>query len=126
MLVVEDERVARDALQALFALNGYEVAVAATVAEGLKLLDPPPECMILDLDLPDGPGEGILRMIREANLPTRVMITTGCGDLARLNAVASFKPEALLQKPVHVEELLAACGTDFACSDDHEAPDARG
>jgi len=126
VLVVEDERMAREALQIILASRGWIVSKAATVAEGLAQLDPPPDCIILDLDLPDGPGEVVLRRVREDNLTTRVTITTGCDDAARLDAVARLKPECLLRKPVNIEALLAACGTGLATLDAHDAPDALG
>src|SRR4051812_16506175 len=82
VLVVEDECTARETLHIILASHRWTVSEAATVAEGLAQLDPPPDCIILDLDLPDGPGEAVLRRVREANLWTRVTITTGCDDAA--------------------------------------------
>ena len=126
VLVVEDESTAREALQIILASRGWIVSEAATVAEGLAQLDPPPDCIILDLDLPDGPGEAVLQRVREANLSIRVTITTGCDDAARLDALAVLKPEGLFRKPVNIEALLAACGMGLATLDAHDAPDALG
>jgi DNA-binding response OmpR family regulator len=124
VLVVEDERTAREALQLIFALHGWIVSEAATVAEGLAQLDPPPDCIILDLDLPDGPGEVVLQRVRKDHLLSRVTITTGCDDAARLDAVAKLKPEGLIRKPVNIEALLAACGTGLAAIHAHVASNA--
>jgi DNA-binding response OmpR family regulator len=53
------------------------VATAATVAEALDLLDPAPACAMLDLRLPDGGGETVLREIRARALRTRVAVFSG-------------------------------------------------
>ena len=64
ILIVEDNAVTRRALQALFKSRGWAVSVAETVAEGLAQLDPPPDVIVLDLMLPDGDGEEVLREVR--------------------------------------------------------------
>ncbi len=110
MLVVEDDRVTRNALQRLFERRGWDVLVAATVAEGLAQLDPPPDCLILDLMLPDGDGAEVLRTVRAQGLPTKVAVCTGTGDADRLAEVASMNPEALLRKPVALADVVLACG----------------
>src|SRR5918997_682216 len=99
MLVVEDDRTTCDLLRAIFAHLGWQVVVASTVAEGLRLLDPPPDLLVLDISLPDGDGTEILRHVRTAHLPTRVAVTTGHNP-ALLPAVAHLRPDVLLQKPI--------------------------
>ena len=109
LLVVDDDQATRDLLRAIFTHLGWEVAVAATRADGLAHLDPPPDLLILDISLPDGDGTDILRRIRRDHLPTRVAVTTG-HDLASLDGVAGLRPDALLQKPINVDEVVRACG----------------
>ena len=75
------------------------MASASTVAEGLALLDPPPDYLILDLGLPDAGGEVILRRVRDAGLETRVAVTTGSDDPGRLRKVRDLRPEAVFAKP---------------------------
>lgn len=105
LLVVEDDALARSCWEVIFSQRGWEVVTAGTVAEGLARLDPAPDYLILDLSLPDGGGEAILRKVREANLKTRVAVTTGSGDHARLREVRELKPEALFRKPISVVKL---------------------
>lgn len=109
LLIVEDSSVARRALEALFLLRGWSVAVVATVEEGLMMLDPPPDCVLLDLLLPDGGGELILRKVREEGFPTRVIVTTGCHDIERLRDVADLGPSALFHKPLDFYQVFDAC-----------------
>src|SRR5947209_5920293 len=96
LLVVEDDSTTRRALGKYFRLIGCEVRLASTAAEGLAQLEPPPDCVILDLMLPDQGGEVILRKIREDRLPTRVAVCTGIDDQDRLESVAILGPDAVL------------------------------
>ena len=100
LLLVEDDWTSHDALRKLFRRKGWEVLSAMTVAGGLALLEARPDCVILDLMLPDGDGAAILRKVRSDHLPIRVVVTTGLSDPTRLRAVADLKPDAVLQKPI--------------------------
>ena len=114
VLIVEDDRGTRAALRSHFSYQGWHVAVAATVAEGFDLLDPPPNCLVLDLMLPDGGGEAILRKVREDNLPTRVVaVTTGVSDPTRLVVVKGLNPDVLLSKPIDPGVLLRVCEAEM-------------
>jgi two-component system KDP operon response regulator KdpE len=73
LLIVEDHHDIRAALRRLLVHRGWQVLEAASIAEGLALLDPPPDCIILDLMLPDGDGETVLRKVRAEGLPIRVV-----------------------------------------------------
>lgn len=110
LLVIEDDPSTRNALRKCFRLKGWDVRVATTIAEGLAQLDPPPDCVILDLMLPDGEGEIILRKIRGDRLPIRVAICTGVHDPGRFGALAGLGPDALLRKPVEVADFFRAFG----------------
>lgn len=114
LLLVEDHPATRNVLRRLLTMRGWDVLEATSIAEGLAGLDPPPECLVLDLMLPDGDGETILRKIRDDRLPTRVVVNTGTHDPDRLSAVSELKPEALLQKPIDIEQLCQVCKTPIA------------
>jgi len=87
LLVVEDDDSIRTSWDVIFSQRGWDVVTAGTVAEGLSLLDPVPDYLILDLSLPDGDGEMILRKVREENLKTRVAVTSGDTNPLRLRVV---------------------------------------
>jgi DNA-binding NarL/FixJ family response regulator len=113
MLLVEDHQPTRINLRRILSARGWEVLEAATIAEGVAQLDPAPDCIVLDLVLPDGKGEAILRKIRVEQLQvcdqTRVVVNTGLDDPARLSEVSYLRPNAVLQKPVDPERLCRAC-----------------
>ena len=106
---VEDDPTTCDLLKAIFAHMGWEVEVASTVVDGLRLLDPPPELLLLDLSLSDGDGAAILRQVRSARLPTRVAVTTG-HDPAGLGPVSELGPDAVFWKPIDVGEVCRSFG----------------
>lgn len=106
ILLVEDDLASHQMLRKILVRMGCEVASARTVAVGLALLDTDPNGVILDLMLPDGEGETILRKIRSDRRPIRVAVTTGEGDLDRLRRVGALGPEALIRKPIDLDELI--------------------
>lgn len=109
MLVVDDHAGTRNALRGLFRRQGYCLREAGTVAEGLASLDPAPHCIILDLMLPDGGGEEILRKVREAALPTWVIVCTGTPDTGRLAGLNHWRPDALFYKPIDIRDFFSVC-----------------
>jgi DNA-binding response OmpR family regulator len=111
VLIVDDDPWTRKALASIFRHRGWEAIFAATLAEGLLLLETRPTCIILDLALPDGCGEALLRQVRESGLPVRIVICTVILDRDRLAGVRTLRPDGLFLKPIDVEEVLNACGT---------------
>jgi CheY-like chemotaxis protein len=109
VLLVDDHPATRAVLRRILALCGWDVLEAATIAEGLAQLDPPPDCIVLDLELPDGPGEAILRKVRMERLPIRVFVSSGMRDSARLSEVGAMRPDAFLQKPLDSAGLRMLC-----------------
>src|SRR5262249_44850526 len=89
--------------------RGFAVDTAASLSEALTQFSPPPCCVVLDLVLPDGPGEVILRRVRAHKLPSRVTVCTGINDSDRLDAVRRLNPEALLVKPIDVDDVVKLC-----------------
>jgi DNA-binding NarL/FixJ family response regulator len=110
VLIVEDHDGFRFALGGLFRMAGWEVEAVGSVSEGLAALEPAPKCAVVDLHLPDGDGEAIVRRVKEAHPPTCVtVICTGSDDEDRIRRVAALGPDALLRKPVAFEDVFQAC-----------------
>jgi two-component system response regulator RegA len=105
LLIVEDDGPIRKVWHEVFHRRGWDVTTADTVAGGLALLEPPHDYLILDLSLPDGCGETILRKVREENLKTRVTVMTGVDDAVRLGRVRQLRPDALFRKPINVADV---------------------
>ena len=109
VLLVEDDLVSASALQAILVRRGYQVVHAATVAQAMASLGPPPpDTVILDLMLPDGDGAAVLAHLRAANAPCRVIVTSAVHDTSRLEAVQALAPDVMLQKPIDLVGLFRA------------------
>src|SRR4051812_25539330 len=110
VLIVEDDAMSLRAWETVFGRRGWEVQLAGSVVEALEMLQPAPDFLILDLRLPDGSGEEVLRRVREDGLKTRVAVTTGSDDSQELRLVHELRPEAVIEKPVNVAELWCEAG----------------
>src|SRR6478672_11168600 len=81
VLVVEDDPVtARVLCQVLKSRGASLVVHAGTGADALNSLDPAPDWVILDLDLPDRIGLEVMDAVRAAGLPTRVVVSSATAD----------------------------------------------
>jgi two-component system, chemotaxis family, chemotaxis protein CheY len=69
VLIVEDDRDARDVLAELLAKEGFEVEVAADAVDAIHALethrDEPPRAILLDLLMPGILGASLLEYLRE-------------------------------------------------------------
>ena len=83
--------------------KGYRVICAASVADGLRLLDKRPDWLIVDLKLPDGSGIDILREVRLRRLALRRVVITA--DASLLPEVEPLSPDGVAVKPLVAEEL---------------------
>jgi CheY-like chemotaxis protein len=106
VLLVEDDRRAHQVLQQVLVDVGYEVVSAMTQASALAGLGRGLDCVILDLQLPDGAGEAVLQRIRSERLGVRVAVTTAVADPGRLRKLAALEPDLLLHKPIDLPRLL--------------------
>ena len=114
LLIVDDDHYTRHALRNLFARRGWKVDLAATVAEGLATLDDTHRCVILDLNLPDGGGEVVLREVRRRSARTMVAVCSATVDPRLIATVRSLRPELLLSKPIDIGSLDQMCSAAMA------------
>lgn len=107
VLVIEDELQIRRFLRAALAAGGHELIEASTGAEGIQLAaGRRPDCIILDLGLPDMDGAEVLRALREwASTP--IIILTARGREQDKIALLDGGADDYLTKPFGVGELMA-------------------
>ena len=106
VLIVEDERDIRESLCDLLADEGFVVvAVATLAAAAMRLAEQPFDCVVLDLQLPDGDADVLLGQLFERQDCPSVVLASAAERAAALAAKFEI---AMLRKPFDVERLLAA------------------
>ena len=108
VLVIDDEEIIREALEALLVVEGYRVVSAATGGQGLEALAHRSfDAVLLDLMLPDRNGLDVLEDIRRVDDELPVVMITAFGTIE--SAVAATKQGAFhyFPKPFKNDEVLA-------------------
>ena len=106
-LLVEDDADTCEAITRILRRRGYVIDCANSVNEAIAKLKNEPECMVLDLMLPDGNGIEVLRHVRTFGLPVRVAVATGAGDTDLMSDAILLKPDAFFTKPIDATELVS-------------------
>ena len=101
ILIVDDNRDARDTLALIFRNAGHVVTCAPNGREALShVLAQPPDVILLDLVLPEMDGPSFLEVIRSylriASLP--VVVLTGLADSPMIERVQSLNVNSVLVK----------------------------
>jgi DNA-binding response OmpR family regulator len=108
ILIVEDSPLVTDAFCILFGEAGYEVDVAATVAEGIERgTANTVDLMLLDLSLPDGNGLQVLEALRGRGVaPRATLAMTGHDDAKTRRTCLDAGCAEVLLKPLPIGDLL--------------------
>jgi DNA-binding response OmpR family regulator len=108
ILVIEDDRATRKALQQLFEPEGFGVELAETGAQGLAAFRTNrPNFVILDLKLPQGGGQDVCRQIRKESEEVPIIILTGSADEVDRVLLLELGADDYVTKPFSPKELLA-------------------
>ncbi len=110
ILIIEDDRDIQQLLRLVLLMQGYEVVVADTGQEGLRLaLEEQPDLVLLDINLPDIDGFEIGRKLRQNVSMALVPIILLTAKAATADKLAGFAVGAddYVTKPFDMEELLA-------------------
>jgi two-component system KDP operon response regulator KdpE len=107
VLLVDDEVSIQRAVGPLLRSRGYDVEVASTGAEALRLVaDGAPDLIVLDLGLPDIEGTDVCRRIREHLKVPIIVLSARGAEADKVNAL-DLGADDYVTKPFGPEELLA-------------------
>jgi two-component system KDP operon response regulator KdpE len=107
ILLVDDETSIQRAVAPLLRSRGYEVEVAGTGAEALRVVaDRPPDLIVLDLGLPDIEGTEVCRRVREAVKTPIIVLSARGAEADKVNAL-DLGADDYVTKPFGPEELVA-------------------
>ena len=106
ILIVEDEKTARQALSSLLSDEGYEVLAAADGATAQTIaLQQEPDLILLDIRLPDIDGLTVLEKLRQGYCNAAVIVMTAYATSS--NAIKATQNGAFdyITKPINDEHL---------------------
>jgi two-component system response regulator PilR (NtrC family) len=107
ILVIDDEEIMREILEALLSREGYDVRLAANAIEGLDLLRAMPfDAVVLDMMMPGMDGISTLDEIKKIDDDLPVLMITAFASVE--NAIAVMKRGAYdyITKPFKNDEVL--------------------
>ena len=109
LAVVDDDADVRVALTRLVASAGFAVETFASGAEFLRSLqDHEPDCVVLDLHMPEMGGFGVQGALAVDHAGVPVVVVTGHDTAEGRARAMQLGAKAYLCKPVDDEALLAA------------------
>lgn len=106
ILLVEDEEKISDIVKAYLEKENYRVKIAETGEQAISLLKESFDLVILDLMLPDIPGEEICKLIRESHDTPIIMLTAKSGEEDRIKGLGIGADDYVV-KPFSPRELVA-------------------
>lgn len=108
VLVVEDDRAVRDAVERALTFEGYAVATARDGAEALSaVVNDPPDVIVLDVMMPHVDGLETCRRIRARGISIPILILTARHEISDRVAGLDAGADDYMVKPFALEELLA-------------------
>lgn len=108
ILVIEDNRDARDMLKCLLEVLGHQVDVASTGTQGLERIEKSrPEIVFVDIGLPELDGYEVARRIRAGRMGNgiRLIALTGYGGVDNERAALAAGFDAYVVKPLDLATL---------------------
>jgi len=100
------------AIRRLLACRGFRVDTYERGAELLTTLEgsPRPDCLVLDLHMPEMNGFDVLEAMRTRQIPVPVIVVTGHDEPGMEERSRMLGAVGYLKKPVDRDDLLAAIG----------------
>jgi two-component system, cell cycle sensor histidine kinase and response regulator CckA len=110
VLVVDDESPIREIERRILEKGGYEVVEASSGAEAFARIEqgPPPDLMIVDLEMPEMSGEELVQRVHAIRGHLKVLYVTGNIDRLLDARELAWEGEAFLDKPFSAKGLLEA------------------
>jgi two-component system KDP operon response regulator KdpE len=107
ILLVDDEAAIQRSVGPLLRSRGYDVDIAGTGADALRLVaERTPDLIVLDLGLPDVEGTEVCRRVRATSRVPIVVLSARGAEADKVNAL-DLGADDYVTKPFGPEELLA-------------------
>jgi FixJ family two-component response regulator len=107
--VVDDDVSVRESLEALLRSAGLRVQAFTSAEEFLASADgETPQCLVLDIELPDTSGLELQRRLAAVDAPVPIVFITGHGDIPMSVSAMKAGATEFLTKPLAPDALLEA------------------
>jgi len=107
ILVIDDEAAIRDSLKMILEYEGYEVMLAATGEEGVKLVErEAPDLVFLDIKMPGMDGLEVLQKLEHMVETTPIVVISGHGDMATAVKATRLGAFDYIDKPLAQDRVL--------------------
>ena len=108
VLVIEDDQTLAKNLRQVLVKDGLAVDTSGTQEDGLVQTEINEyDCIVLDINLPDGSGFDLLSILRKAENKTPVIIVTARGQVEDRIKGLNLGADDYVPKPVDSNELIA-------------------
>ncbi len=108
LLIAEDDKGVREALERALRFEGYEISVASDGAQALELAARnAPDLYLLDVLMPHVDGLSVCRALRQRGDRTPILVLTARHEVADRVAGLDAGADDYLVKPFALDELLA-------------------
>lgn len=111
ILIVEDDPIARQALQALFTARGHAASAVSSAEEALRVLRTanPPAMVLIDIDLPGMNGLQLVHKLQQVNPQIACTLMSANDEHNRERAQAAANVP-FFSKPLNIRSLLKFVG----------------
>ena len=109
ILLVDDNKIICETMQAILEMNQFQVSVAGNVAEALHLIDTQSfDALLSDLHMP-GAGDGftVISAMRHKHPDTVTLLFTGYPALKEAMDAILLQADEILVKPMPIPEMIA-------------------
>jgi two-component system response regulator AtoC len=107
VLVVDDDPIFTQFTQNILSSKGMNVVAAYNKAEGLDLFEKQhPDCVILDIFLPDGSGVDLITPIRSIETKVPIIMVSGQNEVDEVVRAMKDGANDYIKKPFQGDELL--------------------
>lgn len=111
VLCIDDDEMVLESMKDFIAYFGHRVGVASGGTWGIEvfrtaiLKSEPYDVVITDMNMPGVNGYAVAQMIKAESPDTPVILITGAGNTTMDSGVSSASVDAVVNKPVHMQEL---------------------
>ncbi|MGH2604835.1 MAG: response regulator, partial [Dehalococcoidia bacterium] len=118
VLVVDDDADVRTLLADLLQGEGYKVRQAKSAAEAeASVAKDPPDLVMMDVQLPDMDGIGLLRKLKLEHADLEVIVMTAFGSSSTAIKAMEHGAYDYVTKPFEIDDLLATLKRVFEHAD---------